>query len=380
MRPFLEARPCSRPRLAIVCVSAVLISLPVANDAQARPRLPGIFGAMLGAMGGMVGLHHRHSYARSHNPGGQVTRQATAPAQTATDSEPPAPPNTATAAPMGTNGPAFWPQLADDAFDYIFWPSGKDDRLWAYGYDDIVGGALRPPSREPAPRRGARATSVAAATGGAPTDCASPQGGESATSLADRLEQTMQPTDDQRAKLNDLRVALGRAFEYFDHACPADRPQTPIARLDAMEDRIWAGRQALLVVRAPLDALYASLSDEQKARLNGPLVQATPRSAGCRQSNVDLVAALTGGRARQAPAPTQRPALEALQQTSAGLARLLATSCPAAMPATPVERLDAADKRLNSMLYAVVTLRAPLDGFYGSLSDEQKQQMSGAKR
>ena len=196
--------------------------------------------------------------------------------------------------------------------------------------------------------------------------------------MADRIEQTIQPTDAQRAKLADLRTALQRGIEYFDHACPADRPQTPTARLDAMEDRIWAGRQALLVVRAPLDAFYASLTDEQKARLNGPLVQATPRGAGCRQSNVDLVAALTGGRAR--PAPTQRPALEGLQKTSAGLARLLATACPAAMPGTPVERLDAADKRLNAMLYAVVTLRAPLDGFYASLTDEQKTQMSGAKR
>src|ERR1700757_3370019 len=133
------------PRLVIVSIAAVLISLPVATDAQARPRLPGIFGAMLGAMGGMVGLHHRHAYGRAHNR----VQQANAPAQTPADTGPPAPPNTATAAPMGTNGPTFWPQLADDAFDYIFWPSGKDDRLWAYGYDDIVGGALRPPAREP---------------------------------------------------------------------------------------------------------------------------------------------------------------------------------------------------------------------------------------
>jgi hypothetical protein len=363
-------------RLVIVTFCAVLISVPVANDAQARPRLPAVFGAMFGMMGGMMGLH-RHAYSRSY----RAPQVANAPAQTATDSMPPAQPNTATAAPMGTNGPAFWPQLSDDVFDYVFWPSGKDDRLWAYGYDDIVGGAVRPPAREPAPRRGARATSVAAA-GGAPADCASQQGGASAASLADRIGQTIQPTDDQRAKLDALRTALQRAFEYLDRACPADRPQTPTARLDAMEDRIWAGRQALLVVRAPLEQLYGSLTDEQKARLNGPLVSSAPRSAGCRLSNVDLVAALTGGggRARPAPAPTQRPALEALQKVSAGLARLLAATCPAGLPTTPVERVDAADKRLNSMLYAVVTLRAPLDGFYASLTDEQKQQMSGAKR
>jgi hypothetical protein len=356
----------------LVLVSAVLVSVLAANDAQARPRLPGIFGAMLGAVGGMVGLHHRHAYART--PG--HVQQANAPAQTPTESEPQT--GTATAAPMGTSGPAFWPQLADDVFDYMFWPSGKDDRLWAYGYDDIVGGALRPDNRAPAPRRHtAQAGVVADAAGSATTECAARQGGESAASVAERIEQTIQPTEAQRAKLADLRTALQRSFEYFDHACPADRPQTPTARLDAMEDRIWAGRQALLVVRAPLEAFYASLTDEQKARLNGPLAQET-RGAGCRQSNVDLVAALTGGRAR--PAPTQRPARGGLQKTSAGLARLLATSCPAALPGTPVERLDAADKRLNAMLYAVVTLRAPLDGFYASLTDEQKRQMSGAKR
>ena len=358
-------------------VSAALLSVVIVQDAQAR-RLPRFFGAMLGAMGGMVGLHHhRHAYARAHSR----ERQANAPAQTPGESDTPAQTATATTGPVGANGPTFWPQLADDVFDYIFWPSGKDDRLWAHGYDDIVGGALRPDNRAPPPRRRtaqARSGAVADAAGGATAECAAQQGGESASSVADRIEQTIQPTDAQRAKLADLRTALQRGFEYLDRACPAERPQTPVARLDAMEDRIWAGRQALLVVRAPLEALYASLTDEQKARLNGPLVQATPRGNGCRQSNVDLVAVLTGGRGRQV-APTQRPALEALQKVSAGLARLLATGCPAAMPGTPAERLDAADKRLNAMLYAVVTLRAPLDGFQASMTDEQKTQVSGAK-
>src|SRR5689334_6805224 len=179
------------PRLLVI--SSVLLPVLVASDAQARPRFPGMFGAMLGVVGGMAGLHHhRHAYARSHSHRGQAsrgqasrgqdTRQATAPAQPSTDNEPPAQQNTATAAPIGTNGPTFWPQLADDAFDYIFWPSGKDDRLWAYGYDDIVGGALRP-AREPAPRRGSRTAAVASSTGGAgggaPVECASQQGGES---------------------------------------------------------------------------------------------------------------------------------------------------------------------------------------------------------
>ena len=43
-------------------------------------------------------------------------------------------------------------------------------------------------------------------------------------------------------------------------------------------------------------------------------------------------------------------------------------------------RLDAADKRLNTLLYAVVTLRAPIDGFYASLSEAQKTRLSGLSR
>jgi hypothetical protein len=37
-----------------------------------------------------------------------------------------------------------------------------------------------------------------------------------------------------------------------------------------------------------------------------------------------------------------------------------------------MDRLDAVEKRLDAMAQAVKTLRAPLDKFYASLSDEQK--------
>ena len=55
-------------------------------------------------------------------------------------------------------------------------------------------------------------------------------------------------------------------------------------------------------------------------------------------------------------------------------------ACPAGRPLTPLGRLDAADKRLNTLLYAVVTLRAPVDGFFASLSDAQKTRLSGLSR
>jgi hypothetical protein len=147
-----------------------------------------------------------------------------------------------------------------------------------------------------------------------------------------------------------------------------------------MEDRLWAARQALLVTRAPIAKLYGSLTDEQKARLNGQVsaagAQGRERGSGCAQP-ADLQAGRIEQRVR--PSNEQRPGLEALRMTSMGLARLLTASCPSGMPATPVERLDAADRRLNSLLYAVVTLRAPLDGFYASLSDQQKTRFNASR-
>ena len=72
--------------------------------------------------------------------------------------------------------------------------------------------------------------------------------------------------------------------------------------------------------------------------------------------------------------------LEALRKTSDGLAKLLASACPATMPATPIDRLDAADRRLNSMLYAVVTLRAPLDAMSDSPQSQPDMRVMAGRR
>jgi LTXXQ motif family protein len=53
---------------------------------------------------------------------------------------------------------------------------------------------------------------------------------------------------------------------------------------------------------------------------------------------------------------------------------VLKTSCPTEVPLTPVGRLDALEKRLNTMVQAVQIVRGPLQAFYDSLSGEQKQQ------
>jgi LTXXQ motif family protein len=46
------------------------------------------------------------------------------------------------------------------------------------------------------------------------------------------------------------------------------------------------------------------------------------------------------------------------------------------LPTTPPARLDAISMRLNTMLQSVSAVRAALDDFYNSLSDEQKAQFN----
>ncbi len=54
------------------------------------------------------------------------------------------------------------------------------------------------------------------------------------------------------------------------------------------------------------------------------------------------------------------------------------TSCPAryAFPLTPPGRLRAMTARLQATLEAVQTVRPPLEAFYNSLSDEQKERFN----
>jgi hypothetical protein len=53
---------------------------------------------------------------------------------------------------------------------------------------------------------------------------------------------------------------------------------------------------------------------------------------------------------------------------------MLKTSCQPEDAVTPPARLAAIGKRLDTMLQTVKSVRAALDNFYGTLTDEQKAQ------
>src|SRR3974377_353029 len=72
---------------------------------------------------------------------------------------------------------------------------------------------------------------------------------ESCTGLApgvtnlpiDQIRQTVHPTADQEAALDDLSAASSQAGDLIKSSCPSSVPLTPIGRLDAAEQRLDAG-------------------------------------------------------------------------------------------------------------------------------------------
>jgi hypothetical protein len=84
----------------------------------------------------------------------------------------------------------------------------------------------------------------------------------------ERIEQAVQPNDQQYAALERLDEAMQKAVDDLQSACPNTHAQTPVGRLEVMQKRLEAMIEAANAVRPALEDFYASLSDEQKATFN----------------------------------------------------------------------------------------------------------------
>jgi hypothetical protein len=291
----------------------------------------------------------------------------------------------------GWVGPLFWPFAYDDIYDYAMW----DDYygFWDYGYGDIYAGLFAPYGYDELAGYLPDSAVGQAGTGQVPSAAAPDQlaqmCGEDSRDIAglpiDQIQQAIRPNAAQLAALDDLANASVKAAQGIKAACPTQISLTAPARLAAMQQRIEAMIAAVATVEPPLQKFYASLDDEQKARFNalgqdqrkgetsananGPVAQ----GCGAAQPGVmDWPAAEI--EARLHPTEAQRASLTALQDASAKAADLLKTSCQTSQAITPPARLEAVAKRLDTILQAVKSVRAALDNFYGTLTDEQKAQ------
>lgn len=321
----------------------------------------------------------------------------------------------------GWVGPVFWPYFYGNLLAFVFWPYGYYDPFWAYGDIFVWDAIFWPgpyyaygPGYYPAyydvyddygyyrySRRPVR-TRVARAPGGGPEVTGSATNG---TQLAqgcgdlapgvtdlpiDRIEKTIHLVHDQIQALDALKAASSQASDVLKASCSSNVPLTPVGRLDTVQKRVDGMRQALGIVRTPLDVFYNSLNDDQKQRFAalGPAASSTKTNGGGAAAG-DNLASLCSRRAENftqlpverveqavKPTPQQQDAFAKLKATSVEAANRLQASCPSQMPQTPIERFDAAGKRLDAMAEAIKTVRPALASFYASLSDEQKAQFN----
>ncbi len=294
----------------------------------------------------------------------------------------------------GWVGPLYWPFAYYDMYDYAMWGYGDDDSFWGYGYGDIYAGIFAPygyddltgylpQNTSSNPGDQSQPAPASAAPGQLAQMCGS-DSRDIAGLPIDQFQQAIQPTDAQRAALDELANASVKAASDIRAACPTDIALTAPSRLAAMQQRIESMIAAVQTVQPPLEAFYALLNDEQKAKLTalgddrsktkpkpGDLTGALPAACGTAPSGV---MAWPTAEIDQTVRPTdaQRAGLAALQSATTQAAELLKASCPPGDPLTPPARLAAVGQRLDTMLQAVKTVSLALNDFYGTLTDEQK--------
>ena len=197
----------------------------------------------------------------------------------------------------------------------------------------------------------------------------------------DQIRQTVHPTADQEAALEDLSATSSLASDIIK-SCPASAPLTPVGRLDAAEQRLDATMQAIHILRSPLERFYRSLSDEQVRQFNA--INGSTEGARSTGNMATLCSQQAGvinlpvQRIEQVVQPTaqQRSTFDELKKAAQKAGDQLRSSCPTAVPKWPVARLDTVATRLSNMVDAIEAVRPNLKNFYASLSDEQKERFN----
>jgi LTXXQ motif family protein len=287
-------------------------------------------------------------------------------------------------------GPVFWPYAYDDLFEYLLWPSDDgdyDDLFWVGAFAATVDPALAPAAAA-APtgrllsgtrRSVSRSRAGVRGLAGQSREFAQICGGRASGRPpwpAERVSRTLNPTGEQAVVLGAFKTATAAAATVLDNACTNEMPTSPVRRLEAIERRLDAMRQAVAIIRPALDDLYGALDAAQRARLDGaapdPVATTTDTNPG-----EDPVSICASPQTPQAPTeselkPVQRAALAALTEALGVAVERLRAACPAPMPWTLPQRLVALETRLGAMLAAVRIERPALAAFADVLSREPK--------
>jgi hypothetical protein len=83
----------------------------------------------------------------------------------------------------------------------------------------------------------------------------------------DGISRTVRPSENQQNALEMIRSTISAATDKLAATCPKDIPAMPSERLDALTHAIDALLESRTTMHPALDNFYASLDEEQKARI-----------------------------------------------------------------------------------------------------------------
>ena len=290
---------------------------------------------------------------------------------------------------LGTVGPLVWPSAYEDVIGFTLWPAEYGERLRGHGISDVLGTALVPNATLAARTRATSMQARADEPDKAPVTAAA-CGSVDLTSTdwpIAAITSAIELNDTQRGTLDQLKTSMSDAIASIKSTCRGDEASlTPVERLRAMQNTLWAVHDAALLIRAPLTKFYDSLTDEQKQKFAAPASpQADPRA----MNRLDM-ARMCGSPAsnetpmRQLeqslrPTKAQRASLDALQKKSSEMGQFLMASCLKPIAGTPAERLDVAADRLTAVIFAASNVNMALNDFTSQLSDEQKAKLNALR-
>jgi hypothetical protein len=216
----------------------------------------------------------------------------------------------------------------------------------------------------------------------------------------DSTAKIIAPDEGQRGLLEQLRSNAGQQAEILRTACPNDIPADPLARIDVSNSAVDAMLAAVNAVLPSIEGLYATLEDEQKARLVALSIRAGSVSVDARRAprserrghRSEAMPGQSGmceqwGRAllywpnRRIDrgirlSDAQKGACSDLKDSSSQAADALAKTCPPDISLTPVGHMQIMRKQLETVAQAIQTVRPTLGHFYEILNDEQKQRFA----
>jgi hypothetical protein len=285
----------------------------------------------------------------------------------------------------GWVGPLFWPFAYYDIADYAVWGDGMG--FWGYGYRDIYAAIFTPYDEDELARYVTPPRSRKFRGFPSITRVCSDDDSELAGLPVEQIRQVMRLSEEQREILDDLRKGSVEAAQVIRSACPTEAASTPSDRLAAMQQRLEAMKSAIARIRTPFEKFYESLDDDQKGELaaineqRAPFAPKVPTAQSCTPPD-QLKWPVEEITAKLHLNDTQREDLAVLQRMNGFARNTLNFDCQPDDKLNPQDRLATADSRLDAMLDAIKLIKPALDDFYGSLSDEQKNQFDiiGAKR